>query len=187
MANSHADSHDLDKLARWHRELLSESSGRFPAIAMFLVGPADRTAHDVFREFRASFEERGAEFQQLTIFGQHGVSTTERQLLAALGVPEESLPLLALFSDASATEAWMLRLIKGSMTGGSLDTPSGPGCNASAEPWRRVLDSVENAAGEPGPALNLAAVPGLVRQEIQTGTLEELVGRVLESVSTYRP
>ncbi len=65
-----------------------------------------------------------------------------------------------------------------------MDDRSDPGCDPSAEPWRRVLDRVESAAAEPGPALDLATIPGLVRQEILTGTLEELVGRVLESVST---
>lgn len=185
MASSDADSHDLDKLARWYRELLPESSGRFPAIALFLVGPDDRSAHDVFRAFRGSFEERGAEFQQLTIFGQHGVSTTERLLLDALGVIEDSLPLLALLSDASTTEAWILRMPKGSKTGRSTDNPSESGWDASAEPWRRVLDSVERAAVAPGPSLNLATIPGLDRLEIQTGTLKELVGQVLASVTGY--
>ena len=183
MSSSHADSHDLDKLARWHQELLTDESGRFPAVALFLVGPDDRSAHDVFREFRSSFEERGAEFQQLTIFGQHGVSTTERQLLAALGVPEESLPLLALLSDASAAEAWTLPMPKGSISSVSTDNPSDPGCDPSTEPWRRVLDRVENAAAESGPTLDLAAISELVQREIQTGTLKELVARVLESLS----
>lgn len=177
MARNHADNHDLDKLTRWHRELLSGVSGRtlgrFPVIALFLVGPDDLSAHDVFRGFRSSFEERGAEFQQLTIFGQHGVSTTVRELLAELGAPEEPLPLLALFSEAAATEAWTLSMPQGSRHGGE----------SSTGPWRHVLDRVESAAAKPAPSLDLAAVPGLVRREIQTGTLKELVGRVLESVS----
>ncbi len=178
MATSYADSHDLEKLTRWNRELLSggsgESSGRFPVLALFLVGPDDRFAHDVFRVFRSSFEERGAEYQHLTIFGQHGVSTTARELLAALELTEASLPMLALFSDASACQGWTLPIPKGNSA--STDDPS-------EAAWRSVLDRVETAAAEPEPALDLATIPGLVRRQIRTGTLKALVGQALESVS----
>ena len=64
---------------------------------MFLGRPEDRHAHDVFREFRSSFENLGAPFEHLVIFGQHGVSGTALFLLGKLGHTLESLPMVAPF------------------------------------------------------------------------------------------
>ena len=76
VVSSHADNHDLDKLARWYRGLSSGESGQFPVYAVFLVTSSDSAAHDIFRRFRSSFEAHGAGFDHLVIFGQHGVSST---------------------------------------------------------------------------------------------------------------
>ena len=81
MAPSHADSHDLDKLARWSQALDGGQPGQFPVYAAFIVRPEDQSAHDAFREFRSSFQKAGAEFEHLVIFGQHGVSRTALELL----------------------------------------------------------------------------------------------------------
>ena len=180
MAPSHADSHDLDKLVRWHQGLSSGTSAPFPAYAVFLVGPDDRYAHDGFRQFRSSFEQRGVEFQHLVIFGQHGVSRTVLELLAGLGLTEESLPLLALCTSPSATDVWTLSLAQESPT--SCDR-AGLGGADTAEPWRIVLNQLEDIVDGAKPSLNLASITGLARREIQDGPMERLVNRVLKLVS----
>ena len=70
------DSHDFGKLTRWHEGLVSESGSSFPACALFLASGEDNRAHDIFRVYRSAFEELGAGFHDLVIFGQHGTSTT---------------------------------------------------------------------------------------------------------------
>ena len=59
MDSSRADEHDRDKLARWHEGLTADPDYPFPVTGLFLVASEDEDAHDVFREFRASFEARG--------------------------------------------------------------------------------------------------------------------------------
>ncbi len=92
-----ADAHDLDKLRRWQRDLEDTPVAAPPVYAVFLVSGADKAAHDVFRSFRARFEECKLGFAHLVIFGQHGSSTTQRQLRNQLGVAAEAGPTLALF------------------------------------------------------------------------------------------
>lgn len=94
---SHADNHDLDKLKRWQKDLEAAPEDAPAVFAVFLVSGEDRTAHDVFRAFRSSFEEQGLGFAHLVIFGQHGVSITVRALQHELGLAEEGLPTLLLF------------------------------------------------------------------------------------------
>ena len=94
---SHADTHDRDKLLRWQKDLAAAAPDAPPVYAVFLVSAADTAAHDIFRAFRGSFEERKAGFAHLVIFGQHGISTTVRALQQELGLPEDGLPTLALF------------------------------------------------------------------------------------------
>ena len=95
---SHADRHDLDKLARWKEGLDSADAGSevFPVCAIFLVSPEDRASHDIFRRYRSAFEELGGGFHHLVIFGQHGVSTTQVAFLAEVGLEQASVPLLAI-------------------------------------------------------------------------------------------
>ena len=82
---SRADTHDLDKLHRWQKDLEAVSPDAPPVYAIFLVSERDTMAHDVFRSFRTSFEEHGLGFAHLVIFGQHGVSGTARRLLDKFG------------------------------------------------------------------------------------------------------
>ena len=93
-----ADTHDLDKLRRWQKDLEETPEDAPPVFAVFLVSGEDKAAHDVFRGFRASFEERSLGFAHLVIFGQHGVSETARRLQARFGLDEGSGPWLVLFS-----------------------------------------------------------------------------------------
>ena len=102
MTASHAENHDRDKLGRWQKDLVSSTPGKFPVYAVFLVSHEDRAAHNVFRAFRSSFEARGAGFEHLVIFGQHGVSSVLLRLLSQFGLTDEEVPTLALFSDLHA-------------------------------------------------------------------------------------
>ena len=95
---THADRHDLDKLTRWRKDLEATPEDAPPVFAIFLVSGEDRAAHDVFRAFRASFEEQKLGFAHLVIFGQHGASETARRLRARFGLDEGAGPSLVLFS-----------------------------------------------------------------------------------------
>ena len=107
--NSHADNHDRDKLRRWQSDLAAVAPDAPAVYAIFLVSEADKAAHDIFRTFRTSFEERfedrEAGFAHLVIFGQHGISATLRRIQAELDLLPEELPTLALFGgDAEDAE-----------------------------------------------------------------------------------
>lgn len=152
--SSHADQHDLDKLGRWHRDLSEGPKSGFPAYAVFLVSADDRQAHDIFRQFRSSFEARNAGFQHLVIFGQHGISTTAQSLLAELGLSQDSLPTLAVVSEADTGSVYTLRLPSGA-------NEATPDEGLESEAWQKVLATVEAAADSPGPGLDLAEIPGV--------------------------
>ena len=88
------DNHDLDKLTRWHEGLISKTDGGFPVCAVFFTSGEDRRAHDIFRVYRTAFEELGAGFHDLVIFGQHGVSSTSVAMVPGLGLsPRRWYPL----------------------------------------------------------------------------------------------
>jgi len=182
MTASHADNHDRDKLTRWHSDLVAGSPGKFPTYAIFLVSADDRDAHDVFREFRSSFEERGAGFEHLVIFGQHGVSTTLFGLMSRLGLGKEEIPSLALFSEPGAKTAHTLALPGGS----NVDRPKGPHSAAVGEKpgasWREVLDQLETAAdgkvtGLEG--LDLMSLTGPINHRQGNGSMLEIVEQLL--------
>ena len=179
---SHADNHDRDKLVRWHQDLSSGPAARFPAYAVFLVSPEDRAAHDVFRTYRSSFEERGAAYQYLVIFGQHGISGTLRGLLAQFGLTQEALPLLALFSDPPAKIVHSLPLSGGSPSDGPSESSSTSVVDTPSEPWRKVLKRLEDAADGRGQALDLMSLDEVTGRH-ENGPVLERVGRVLREVS----
>ena len=174
MSQSHADSHDLDKLSRWHNDLISETPGGFPIYAVFLVSGEDREAHDVFRAFRTSFEAHGGGFQHLVIFGQHGVSATAKSLLPEFGLDADSLPTLAMFTQRDAKSVHVLQLVKGD------PDPSRP---EESQPWRKVLNQVEEAAGGRRDGLDLSSIQGMVDRDTGNGPMLELVGRLLSEMS----
>ena len=96
------DSHDLDKLTRWHEGLMSASGQGFPVCALFLASGEDNRAHDIFRVYRTAFEELGAGFHDLVIFGQHGMSTTCSALIPGLRLPGLQTPALVLISSGES-------------------------------------------------------------------------------------
>ena len=176
MTTSHADSHDLDKLERWCGGLCTDGGGRFPAHAIFLVSPEDKMSHAIFRDYRSSFEAHGAEFRHLVIFGQHGVSSTSRRLLAEFGLPPEAIPTLVLYPEPSSGTAYALPL------------PGGDGDGGNGL-WVEMLSRIEGAAdaGEDSLALeDLEAVTGLTRHRVAHGSLAELASGVLESLKSSR-
>lgn len=174
MAASNADQHDEDKLARWQRDLAGGVSGSFPLHALFLVSEEDRAAHDVFRAFRSHFEELGAGFQHLVIFGQHGLSVTTKSLLPELGLSDDSLPSLAMFTQQDAKSVHVLRLIEGNP---DLSRPE------ESQPWRKVLNKVEEAVGGQGSGLDLSSVQGIVEKDTGDRPMVELVGKLLSDLS----
>ena len=166
MSKSHADQHDEDKLSRWNRDLSAGSSGRFPVYALFLVSSEHSYAHDVFREFRSSFQNRGAGFEHLMIFGQHGLSGTVKRFLTGFDLGLNNLPLLALFREPADSEVYIHRL------------PS-----ESDEGWREVLVRLESAADSPEPALDLDSLSGVATNSLQHGSMGGLIVGVLGQAS----
>lgn len=122
-----ADQHDLDKLDRWQKALTEPRTNNFPVYAVFLVSEADQAAHDIFRAFRKSFEQRDAGFGNLVIFGQHGVSSVLHALLSKLTLTQDSIPLLALLTSPDDSPVYILPLPPGDAsdpnTGKLSDTP----------------------------------------------------------------
>ena len=139
----HYDEHDHDKLVRWRQELASAKSqlDEFPAAALFLVKPQSTGAHDIFRKYRTVFEERNAPFENLVVFGMHGISETVRGLLEQAGLTETELPVLLMASTAELDNCIALTLPSGeSLEGG--DDPNGDGTCDFMAPWQDVLDRI---------------------------------------------
>jgi hypothetical protein len=134
--------------------------------ALFLVSSEDRYAHDVFREFRSSFQDRGAGFDHLIIFGQHGLSSTVKGFLAGFDLGLNNLPLLALFKEPIAQDIYIHRL------------PAG-----SEEGRLTVLSRLEGAVDEEKPAFELASIPEVSSRLLRNGPMRNLIGQVLEQVS----
>ena len=182
MAASHADQHDKDKLARWHGDLAGGATGGFPVYALFLVSEADRAAHDVFRAFRSSFEELGAGFQHLVIFGQHGVSQAELTLLARLGLAADAIPSLVLITAEDLPLVYTLPLASGDLG----DDVEPEGKDPQQDAWSRVLASVEleGGGGEEAEvrAFTLGDIPGMSAGIRLSAPLAGLVAGMLEQL-----
>ena len=172
MASSHADSHDLDKLTRWRQGLLGAGLSVFPVYAVFLVGPEDRGAHDVFREFRSSFEERNAPYENLVIFGQHGLSKTLHGLSTGLGLSQGEIPLLVLISSPSAGKFYTLTLESGS-----------PAESTEAKTWRGVLSHIEATSDSGEKTLDLQSVKEVSPRSVRDGSLETIMDSLLARLS----
>ena len=139
---SRADTHDLDKLRRWQKDLEDSAADAPPVFAIFLVDGEDRTAHDVFRAFRTGFEERSLGFAHLVIFGQHGLSETATKLRDRFGLKAEAGPQLVLYSG-EGRQPQILTL------------PAGEDIHSDdsiEKAWRRALEQAIGAAGSPSEA-----------------------------------
>ena len=173
---SHADRHDLDKLARWKTGLdAAGDSGNssFPACAIFLVTGEDRASHDIFRRYRSAFEELGGGFHHLVIFGQHGVSTTQQAFLAEVGLDQGSVPLLVIAPMAAdSNDAYCVELQKGDPDG-DLD---------ESHPWGGALERIRAvASGEFH--LSLDELESVGGSSFGRGSLSETVAGVLSDLT----
>ena len=171
--SSAADQHDLDKLKRW-RQSLGDSAGEFPVYAVFLVSETDQIAHDIFRTFRKSFEERNAGFECLVIFGQHGVSEVVYALLAEFGLTAGSLPSLLLLIGPQNTKSYTLALHPGAAQSDS------PGC--FLDPPEKLLTQVEKVADEVAAEMHFEGIAGLTELQCPDEDLGPLVARLVKTV-----
>ena len=165
------DSHDLDKLTRWHEGLISESGSRFPVCAVFLVSGEDNRAHDIFRIYRTAFEELGAGFHDLVIFGQHGMSSACTALIPGLGLSGLQTPSLVLISGDECLVFHATGLPAGALMEGQSEA------DGAEVPWRAALDAIKQSLGDAS-SLSLDVVKGLERVEVAGGNLADTVGKV---------
>ena len=175
---THADRHDLDKLTRWKTALDAAPNNNpnpFPTCAIFLVSPDDRAAHHIFRQYRAAFEELGANFHHLIIFGQHGISTTATAFLTELGMKQTNIPLLAITPLPEATRVYCLPLPKGDPTGELNDNQS----------WREILTLIRAAAANQSP-LTLDRATGAHPGAFRRPSLTEAVDAALQNLNAAR-
>ncbi len=138
---SRADQHDRDKLLRWRQDWAAAGADAPPVCAIFLVSGADTAAHDVFRVFRRSFEERQAGFAHLVIFGQHGISATVRALQAVLKLPAAQLPVLLWYAGDAGIEPSVAPLPPGT----DVATDAGPDAA-----WPAALQQAEEGLEQAG-------------------------------------
>ena len=174
---SHADRHDLDKLKRWHDGLRQADAadapgGGFPVCAAFLVTGEDRAAHDIFRLYRAAFEELGGQFQHLVIFGQHGLSGTAAAMLDGLELAglEVELPLLLLAPADAGTEAPLFVIPLPPGTPGELP----PDCRE----WETALAQIRQFADSGEPA-DFGPIPGARRLTLPQPSLAQWAGALI--------
>ena len=176
---SHADRHDLDKLARWKSGLdAAESDGAesFPVCAIFLVSPEDRASHDIFRRYRSAFEELGGGFHNLVIFGQHGVSTTQVEFLEELELEQDNVPLLAIAP-----------MLKGSRTVHCIELPKGDYAGELDEShvWGTALESVRATAPRQIQP-SLGGMEGVSECAFRSGSLAMAVDGVLSRMTVVQ-
>ena len=172
---THADRHDLDKLTRWKTALDAAPNNNpapFPTCAIFLVSPDDRAAHNIFRQYRAAFEELGANFHHLIIFGQHGISTTATTFLAELSMEQTNIPLLAITPLPEATRVYCQPLPKGDQTGELNHNQS----------WQEILTQIRAAAANQSP-LTLARATGAHPGAFRHPSLTDAVDAALQNLA----
>ena len=170
------DSHDLDKLTRWHEGLMSASGQGFPVCALFLASGEDNRAHDIFRVYRTAFEEMRAGFHDLVIFGQHGMSTTCAALIPGLGFSSLQTPALVLINSGETGLVFHTTgLPGGALAEGEIEEDN------RGIPWRNALEAIKQAV-DGASALSLDGVKSFDRTEFSDGTLAETVGVVKRRV-----
>ena len=133
----------------------------------------DQTAHDVFRAFRKSFEERNAGFERLVIFGQHGVSEAVNALLAEFGLTAGSLPALVLVIAPGNSRKYYLNLHPGEARS---DDPG-----RTASPAAELLSQVEKLVDGADDETYLAGISGLTKLQVSDEDLASMVARLIEN------
>ena len=165
------DSHDLDKLTKWHEGLVSESENSFPVCALFLASGEDNRAHDIFRIYRSAFEELGAGFHDLVIFGQHGTTSTCAALIPGLQLSGLTVPSLVLITNNEGLVFHTFGLPEGSLADGQAED------DGASISWRDALEEIKRSMRE-GSELVLDRVEGLEQVEFSRGTLADIIGEV---------
>lgn len=175
--SNHYDEHDRDKLLRWRDELrfTAIDGNGFPALALFLVKPQATGAHQIFRRYRAEFEQRDAPFAHLVIFGMHGVSTTVCGLLEQASLSESDLPVMILAPSADPSAGIAISLPTGESLDGA-DDPNGGGACDYLPPWQDALDRI--TITRDGRTLRLMGIPG---RKLNGPDIRGLAAAILES------
>ena len=171
------DSHDFGKLARWYEGLVSSTENSFPVCALVLASEEDRQAHDVFRAYRSAFEEMGAGFHDLVIFGQHGTSTTCTALISALRLSGLRTPLLALICRGKQRGLHATRLPEGKLLDGREDEDN------VGVPWRQALEIIRQTVAEDS-ELTLDGLDGLKWVDYSGERLVEIIGKVKSALES---
>tara|TARA_B100000745_G_scaffold184709_1_gene121092 strand:- start:127 stop:663 length:537 start_codon:yes stop_codon:yes gene_type:complete len=170
-----SDQHDLDKLDRWQEALTEPRSHSFPVYAVFLVSEADQAAHDIFRAFRNSFEQRGAGFGNLVIFGQHGVSSMVHAMLSRLTLTQDSIPLLALLTSPDDSLVYILPLPPGDA--------SDPNTGKLSDTSLGLLSRVERFADQADKAFDDSELTELRRIPLLEPGLMRLVSHLVGQIN----
>jgi hypothetical protein len=171
------DSHDIGKLAKWYEGLVSSKEDAFPVCALFVTSGEDRKAHDIFRAYRSAFEEIGAGFHDLVIFGQHGTSSTCTALLPALGLSGLRIPSLVLIRREKGRGLHATSLPEGALADGRQEQAMVGG------PWRQALEMIkQSVAGDSELALD--GLDGLKWVDFPGDTLVEIIGEVKSSIES---
>ena len=171
------DSHDLEKLDRWHEGLVCGAEDSFPVCALFLASGKDRRAHDVFRTYRSAFEELEAGFHNLVIFGQHGAATTCTSLMLAFGISDINIPSLVLIGRGKR-----LRLHTTTLPEGALADEQQEETNNEV-PWQQALEMIRRSVVE-GSELALDGLEGLKQVDFSDETLVGTIVKVKSSVES---
>ena len=170
-----SDQHDLDKLDRWQKALTEPRTNGFPVYAVFLVSEADQAAHDIFRAFRNSFEQRGAGFGNLVIFGQHGVSSMVHALLSRLTLTRDSIPLLVLLTSHDDSLVYILPLPPGDA--------SDPNKGELSDMPLRLLSQVEKFADQADKAFDDSGLTEFLRIPLPERDLMTLVSHLVGHIN----
>jgi hypothetical protein len=174
-----ADSHDLDKLTRWHDGLTSETGRNFPVCALFLASGEDTRAHDIFRIYRTAFEDLGGGFHDLVIFGQHGVSSTSTALVPGLGLAGLRIPALVLITREGPPSCYSAHLPSVALADGESED------QGETVSWKKALEIIVAAVGE-GSSPSLDGVSGLEHRDFPGVSLAKTVGSVKKQVEEPR-
>ena len=171
------DSHDVGKLAKWYEGLVSSVEDSFPVCALFLASGEDRRAHEIFRAYRSAFEEMGAGFHDLVIFGQHGTSTTCTALMPALGLSGLRIPSLALICRGKGRGMYATGLPEGGLADGCQEEAS------VGVPWHQALEMIRQSVAE-NSELAFDGLDGLEWVDFAGDTLVEIIREVKSLVGS---
>jgi hypothetical protein len=163
-------------MERWRQGLVGEDKDGFPVCAIFLVSREDRLSHDIFRRYRDNFKSRNAEFHHLTIFGQHGISSSVTGILDRLKLPLESIPYLVISPGVQANQLGIIKLPPGDHSGPSPALERESNLN---EPWQLVLDLVDEAAEEGSTSVDISEISRAFDFKLNGKNLIDLVNSLL--------